>query len=83
MLQQFSFALGVAVIGSVFAVALGSHPGSSGYGRALDHALLWNIALLTVTFVAAFALPRRQVQHSRDRVGHAGPAWREGAGQAP
>src|SRR5467141_1817018 len=59
MLQQFSFALGVAVIGSVFAVALGSHPGASRYGRALDHALLWNIALLTVTFVAVFALPRR------------------------
>jgi len=60
MLQQFSFALGVAVIGSVFAVALGPHPGASRYGRALDHALLWNIALLTITFVAAFALPRRQ-----------------------
>ena len=59
MLQQFSFALGVAVIGSVFAVALGSHPGARGYGRAFDHALLWNIALLTITFVAAFALPRR------------------------
>ena len=63
MLQQFSFALGVAVIGSVFAVALGSHPGASRYGRALDHALLWNIALLTVTFVAVFALPRRQAHH--------------------
>src|SRR6266446_3330067 len=63
MLQQFSFALGVAVIGSVFAVALGSHPGASGYGRALDHALLWNIVLLTVTFVAVFALPRRQAHH--------------------
>jgi hypothetical protein len=24
---------------------------------------LWNIALLTVTFVAAFALPRRQAHH--------------------
>jgi len=59
MLQQLSFALGVAVIGSVFAVALGPHPSSSGYGRALDHALLWNIALLTVTFVAVFALPPR------------------------
>jgi EmrB/QacA subfamily drug resistance transporter len=63
MLQQFSFALGVAVIGSVFVVALGPHPGASGYGRALDHALLWNIVLLTVTFVAAFALPRRQAHH--------------------
>src|SRR3989441_3643517 len=63
MLQQFSFALGVAVIGSVFAVALGPHPGASRYGRAFDHALLWNIALLIVTFVAAFALPRRQAHH--------------------
>jgi EmrB/QacA subfamily drug resistance transporter len=60
MVQQLSFALGVAVMGSVFAVALGPHPGSSGYGRALDHALVWNIGLLTVTFIAAFALPRRQ-----------------------
>jgi EmrB/QacA subfamily drug resistance transporter len=60
MVQQLSFALGVAVIGSVFAVALGPNPGSSGYGRALDHALAWNIGLLIVTFVAAFALPRRQ-----------------------
>jgi len=60
MLQQLSFALGVAVIGSVFLVALGPNPGSTAYGRALDHALAWNIGLLTVTFVAAFALPRRQ-----------------------
>src|SRR5437899_2033095 len=60
MLQQFSFALGVAVIGSVFSVALGGSTGASAYGRALDHALLWNIALLTITFVAAFALPRRR-----------------------
>jgi len=59
MLQQLSFALGVAVIGSVFLVALGPNPGSTAYGRALDHALAWNIGLLTVTFVAAFALPAR------------------------
>ena len=59
MLQQLSFALGVAVIGSVFLVALGPNPGSAAYGRALDHALAWNIGLLTVTFVAAFALPAR------------------------
>lgn len=68
MLQQLSFALGVAVIGGVFAVALGPHPGSAGYGRALDHALEWNIGLLTVTFVASFALPRWQ----RVRVAGAG-----------
>ena len=69
MLQQFSFALGVAVIGSVFAVALGSHPGASGYGRALDHALLWNIVLLIVTFVAVFALPRRQAARALSNAG--------------
>jgi MFS family permease len=69
MLQQLSFALGVAVIGSVFAVALGTHSGSNGYGRALDHALLWNIALLTVTFVAVFALPRRQATHPLSNAG--------------
>src|SRR5207245_5205704 len=34
MLQQLSFALGVAVIGSVFLVALGPNPGSIAYGRA-------------------------------------------------
>src|SRR5205807_9140499 len=59
MLQQLSFALGVAVIGSVFLVALGPNRGPMAYGRALDHALAWNVGLLTVTFVAAFALPRR------------------------
>jgi MFS family permease len=59
MLQQLSFALGVAVIGSVFLVALGPNPGARAYARALDHALAWNIGLLTVTFVAAFALPPR------------------------
>jgi len=26
--------------------------------------LLWNIALLTITFIAVFALPRRQVAHA-------------------
>ena len=69
MLQQFSFALGVAVIGSVFAVALGPHPGVSAYGRAFDHALLWNIVLLIVTFVAVFALPRRQAARALSNAG--------------
>jgi EmrB/QacA subfamily drug resistance transporter len=69
MLQQTSFALGVAVIGSVFAVALGRHPGASGYARAFDHALVWNIALLMVTFVAAFALPRRQAARALSDAG--------------
>jgi hypothetical protein len=47
----------VAVIGGVFAVALGPNPVSAVYGRAWDHALEWNIGLLTLTFVAAVALP--------------------------
>ena len=59
MLQQLSFALGVAVIGSVFVVCLGPDPDPARYGWALDHALKWNVVLLTVTFVAAFALPPR------------------------
>ena len=70
MLQQLSFALGVAVIGSVFLVALGPNRGPMAYGRALDHALAWNVGLLTVTFVAAFALPRRV----RARAKEAGPS---------
>jgi hypothetical protein len=53
----------------VFAVALGPHPGVSAYGRAFDHALLWNVALLTITFVAAFALPRRQAAHALSNAG--------------
>src|SRR2546426_6542459 len=36
MLQQLSFALGVAVIGSVFLVALGPNPGSTAY-RSEEH----------------------------------------------
>jgi hypothetical protein len=58
--QQLSFALGVAVIGGVFAVSLGPDPVVAKYGEAFVHALAWNIGLLALTFVAAFALPRRQ-----------------------
>jgi MFS family permease len=58
--QQLSFALGVAVIGGVFAVSLGPDPAAGKYGEAFVHALAWNIGLLAVTFVGAFALPRRQ-----------------------
>jgi MFS family permease len=58
--QQLSFALGIAVIGGVFAVSLGPDPAAAKYGEAFVHALAWNIGLLAVTFVAAFALPRRQ-----------------------
>jgi EmrB/QacA subfamily drug resistance transporter len=58
--QQLAFALGVAVIGGVFAVSLGPDPAAARYGEAFVHALAWNIGLLAVTFVAAFAFPRRQ-----------------------
>jgi hypothetical protein len=50
----------VAVIGGVFAVSLGPDPVVAKYGEAFVHALAWNIGLLALTFVAAFALPRRQ-----------------------
>ena len=66
MLQQLSFALGVAVIGSVFVVCLGPDPDPARYGWALDHALKWNVVLLTVTFVAAFALPPRLRRKVKD-----------------
>ena len=58
--QQLSFALGIAVIGGVFAVSLGPEPVPARYGEAFVHALAWNIGLLALTFAAAFALPRRQ-----------------------
>ena len=59
-LAAVDFNVVTIAIPSIQRVALGPHPGSSGYGRALDYALAWNIWLLSVTFVAAFALPRRQ-----------------------
>jgi EmrB/QacA subfamily drug resistance transporter len=56
--QQVAFSLGVALIGSVFFAALG--PGAAGsHGGALSVALLCNVALLALTFVLAFRLPRR------------------------
>jgi MFS family permease len=58
--QQLSFALGVAVIGGVFAASLGPHAAAARYGEAFVHALAWNIGLLAVTFTASFALPRGQ-----------------------
>jgi EmrB/QacA subfamily drug resistance transporter len=59
-IQQLSFALGVAVIGGVFAVSLGPDPAAARYGEAFVHALAWNIGLLAITFLAVFALPPRQ-----------------------
>src|SRR2546426_5040329 len=46
MLQQLSFALGVAVIGSGFLFALGPNPGLTSDGRAFGHAVAGDIGLL-------------------------------------
>jgi EmrB/QacA subfamily drug resistance transporter len=56
--QQISFALGVAMIGSVFFVALGPAADPAGHADALGTALLCNVALLALTFALAFRLPR-------------------------
>jgi len=74
--QQLAFALGVAVIGGVFAVSLGPDPAAARYGEAFVHALAWNIGLLAVTFVAAFALPRRQRDLRIADAGHPSAAAR-------
>ncbi len=57
--QQVSFALGIAMIGSVFFAALATGRGSQAYAGALCTALVGNIALLGLTFLLALWLPRR------------------------
>ena len=57
--QQVAFAMGVALIGGVFAAALGPGGKPEAYAGALGAALLCNVVLLTLTFVLAFRLPRR------------------------
>jgi EmrB/QacA subfamily drug resistance transporter len=56
--QQVAFAMGVAIIGGVFAAALGPNGKPDAYAGALGTALLCNIFLLALTFVLAFRLPR-------------------------
>ena len=57
--QQVSFSMGVAVIGSVFFAALSSGPRTEAHAASLGVALLCNIGLLALTFVLALWLPRR------------------------
>ena len=57
--QQVSFSLGIAMIGSVFFAALGTGAASQAHASALGTALLCNITLLGLTFLLAWWLPRR------------------------
>ncbi len=56
--QQVSFAMGVAVIGTVFFGALGSGTDVASFVHALRTAFTVNICLLTVTFLLVLRIPR-------------------------
>jgi EmrB/QacA subfamily drug resistance transporter len=56
--QQASFAIGVAVIGTVFSSVLGSLTSAEAFIHALRSALLVNIGLLVVTFILILQIPR-------------------------
>lgn len=60
--QQCSFAMGVAAIGTVFFTALGSRTSVDGFVRALSTALSVNICLLTLTFLLILQIPRNPVK---------------------
>jgi hypothetical protein len=57
--QQVSFSLGIAIIGSIFFAALATGTGSHAHAAALGTALLCNITLLGLTCLLARWLPRR------------------------
>ena len=59
MVQQVSFALGIALIMGLFFTVLGSGTAGLDYQRALSAALSCNIGLMAVTCGLAFLLPRR------------------------
>jgi EmrB/QacA subfamily drug resistance transporter len=59
MMQQVSFALGVAIIMGLFFAILGNSTAPSVYEHALSTALSCNAALLFLTCLLAFFLPRR------------------------
>jgi len=56
--QQFSFAMGVALIGTVFFTSLGPRSDFPGYLHALNSALTVNLVLLTITFILILRVPR-------------------------
>ena len=64
--QQASFAIGVAVIGTVFFSVLGSLTSADAFIHALRSALAVNIGLLVVTFILILKIPRFP---ARDAVG--------------
>ena len=59
MVQQVSFALGVAVVMGLFFTVLGRAASPADYERALSAALTVNAGLLALTGGLAFLLPRR------------------------
>ena len=59
MVQQVSFALGIALIMGLFFSVLGNGTTGADYERALMVALSCNAALMMVTCLLAFLLPRR------------------------
>jgi EmrB/QacA subfamily drug resistance transporter len=63
--QQVSFAMGVAVIGTVFFAALGGDHGVTSFLHALRTAFSVNIALLAVTFILMLQIPRYPSKASR------------------
>jgi MFS family permease len=64
MVQQTSFALGVAVIMGLFFAVLGAGTTPGDYERALSVALECNAGLMALTCGLAFLLPRRAVREN-------------------
>jgi MFS family permease len=56
--QQVSFAMGVAVIGTVFFGALDGHGNVAGFVHALRTAFTVNLSLLAATFIMVLNVPR-------------------------
>jgi Na+/melibiose symporter-like transporter len=63
--QHVSFAMGVAVIGTVFFASLGGDNGVTSFLHALRTAFSVNIALLAVTFILMLQIPRYPSKASR------------------
>ena len=63
--QQCSFAMGVAAIGTVFFSALGGRTGADVFVHALSRAFSVNICLLGATFLLILQIPRNPVKDAR------------------
>src|SRR5690348_17166517 len=62
--QQCSFAIGVAAIGTVFFSALGGRTGADVFVHALIKAFAVNLCLLSATFLLILQIPRNPVKAS-------------------